>query len=155
MALPTVIDFEPENDFGGSVSQSQDRTRTFLCHVAPDPDDGIEGAIDALYAHDSSLQRGAVHPSNDGLFVSDFSAETAAKGVNRDGHYLFRVAVSYSSNQYEATKQEETRQVLAESPLDDPIQWRSSFRVEMIAAEKDIHGKAILNKAGDYYDPPP
>lgn len=154
MALPTVIDFEPENDFGGSISQSQSRFRTFLAHVAPDPDDGIEGAVEALYLYDESLQRGSPHPANEYLYVSDFGADTAAKGINRNGHYLFRVVVSYTSNQYEATRTEDNTVVL-ENPLDDPPAWRSSFRVEMVPAEKDIHGKAVLNSADDVYDPFP
>jgi len=154
MGLPTVIDFLPENDFGGTVAQQSSRFYTFLSHVLPDSTDGIDYAVDALYAHDSNFQRGAVHPYDSSLFVDSFDVALAAKGINRDGHYLFRVHVAYATGQI-VTPQENDEKVLAVNPLEDPPAWRSSFRTEMVVADKDINGKAIVNKAGDYYDPPP
>jgi|GEM_PF-5881431 len=33
VALPEVVSFEPENEFGGTFAQQGSRFRTFLCEV--------------------------------------------------------------------------------------------------------------------------
>ncbi|WP_437193511.1 hypothetical protein [Planctomicrobium sp. SH527] len=151
--MATVIHAGPEIDFGGSLGQSETRNQSYLLHVSVPEEDRLDTAVDAVYAYFGG--RGAPHPTKPGLFVNTIDVSSGAKGQNRDGYYLLRASVNYTSNQYEATKTEQQVQVQAENPLDDPIQWRSSFRTEMVVAETDIHGNAILNSAGDDHDPKP
>jgi hypothetical protein len=42
-----------------------------------------------------------------------------------------------------------------ESPLDEPVKIRWTSSLERIPAIKDLDGEAIVNSAGDYFDPPP
>lgn len=65
-----------------------------------------------------------------------------------DDPYVWTVRFEYDS------KLDDTSTSQEENPINNPPKVRWSSTPIKIAAVKDIDGKAILNKAGDRYDPP-
>lgn len=53
-----------------------------------------------------------------------------------------------------STKEEEEDEEDKQSPLNRPAKWSGSFQQFQAIADKDRDGKAILNTAGDAFDPP-
>lgn len=92
----------------------------------------------AIGNHASCPRIGSTHPDNAGLWAIGVSIE------NHEPYAGWRVVVNYSSERE-----------FRDNPLDDPI--RIGFDDEQFQKPliKDEDGNAILNSAGDPYDPPP
>lgn len=89
----------------------------------------------------------AVVPARGTAFPTDARAFARKRSARRldDTRLVWEVTITYEFRVNDPT----------ESPLDEPpkIRWTSSL--ERVPIIKDLEGKAILNSAGDYPDPPP
>lgn len=88
--------------------------------------------------HASCPRIGYAHPDNPGLFARNITI------TNYEPYAGWQVAVGYS-NESE----------LRENPLDDPAVITFDDEQYQKPITKDLDGKAIVNTAGDPYDPPP
>lgn len=118
-----------------NAQAEQQYTRVFRCKTTAASDDSATVLADA-----NCPKYGAAHPGNAFAFVRNRSArqETMSKLV-----WIVQINYSTSSREWE------------DDPTDDPAQitWRSEQFQRV--AYKDKNGEAIVNSAGDYYDPPP
>lgn len=126
---------EDDGQEGGWDSNGPTRVRQFKCKVT-----SALGAEDDLYNHRKDLQFGARHPTNSDLRVSQWQARQTARGTNRDGHYLFGLTVTYSTESNE----------LQTSPLDLPAQVTLSTEQYEGLTCYDGKGKPMCNTAGDF-----
>lgn len=130
-----VFEFEEDDgQEGGWDANGPTRVRQFKCKVTTPL-----GAEDDLYAFRRDLQYGSTHPSNRLLRVSNWQSRQAARGFNRDGHYLFAVTVTYSTQGGE----------LDVSPLDLPADITLGTEQYEGLTCYDAEGVPILNSAGD------
>lgn len=107
-------------------------TRSFIFESSSDSEDEY-----AILSHPSAPQNGSVHPSDAGAFVVSRTAECT------DGRNGWLLTCEYSSErQY------------SEDPTADPaaISWTSEQFQKPAIQDKD--GDAIVNSAGDPFDPP-
>lgn len=85
-------------------------------------------------------QRGTPYPSDPQAYAKKRSGSRAS-----DTRLVWEVTVDYEFNKDEPTS----------TPLEDPVKYRWSSGIYTKAVIKDIDGEAIINSAGDYFDPPP
>lgn len=128
---------EVHYDRGGGDSLNTDytvdRERTRVFHA--DTDDAYDDAGTVL-AYASCPKLGSVHPTNVALWVNSRQAdqETGKK------HWV--VTIGYTNEEF------------AENPLDEPAKTSWDTETFQKVAETDVDGDAVVNAAGQYFDPP-
>jgi hypothetical protein len=139
-----VTDVDETTVRDGSVTGTEsDYTRTFRVRV-----DNRNDQLKSIYlATAGSLPR-YLDPHPDNLFAS--CRKLAAKQAT-DHWQWWMITADYSSKPL--TTEEKEREV--ENPLQRKAKIRWSRNRYMEPIDKDRKGNAILNSAGDYYDPPP
>lgn len=88
-------------------------------------------------------------PALGAAFVSDAAAIAISRSASRldTTRLVWEVTVEYEIPELEPTD--------PDNPLNDPVRIRWTSSLERVPAFKDINDEAIVNSAGDYFDPPP
>jgi hypothetical protein len=87
----------------------------------------------------------SVHPTNPYSRMKDFTYSQP------DGKLAYTVTVHYDNKPI--TQDDRNKEFL--NPLDRPAKTKWDKRKEVVPMERDVHGKPIVNSAGEYFDPPP
>jgi hypothetical protein len=135
MAVLTFDEIAPGRDGAEQFKEKKGvtrYTRTFLVRTDTNTDEAS-----VIFAHASCPNVGDVYPYDADAFCTD------VRPVQHKAKTVWRVTARYST-EYE----------LSDNPLNDAaeIEWNTEPRQK--AFWKDRDGNAILNSAGDYYDPP-
>lgn len=112
-------------------SVDKDITRVF--HA--DTDSNYDTAKTVL-SYGSCPNLGAQHPSDLTLYVNE------RKATNEEGKRHWVVTIGYTNEEF------------AENPLDEPAKTSWDTEIFQQVAETDVDGEAVVNAAGQYFDPP-
>lgn len=137
----SVTDFNEINDGRSSREEFQPdgttvrtHVRSFRVHTNDNDDDGI-----VILAFASSPKIGASHPN-----------DTKAKCIRRTPAPMS----AEQKQQWILTVEYSTKWDIAENPLDDPPLTEWSTESYQMPVFEEIDGNAIINSAGDPFDPP-
>lgn len=122
-------------------SDSKDGSRSYTRHYD-------------VYSNDPNESMVAVRlalPLNWTADTVDGAAIVVSRRASRDEEIkkLWHAEVEWAWGPTDLDKEESA------NPVDHPPTIRGQSRSVVVAAIKDINGEAILNSAGEYYDPPP